>query len=157
RQEYQSHIGGLRLGPRGGLVWSPFRNGKTTVRGGGGIFFDWFDAQLYAQAIQLDGTHQQIETIVQPGYPDPTAGGRASLLPNGRVQIADLDQPVLGETSVGVEQQLPGSIRVNAMLIRRRGSSALRGVNINAPRADGSRLDPTAGTITRIESTAASS
>jgi len=158
RDEYQSHVGGLHVGPRGGFVWSPFRHAKTTLRGGGGVFFDWFDAQAYLQAIQLDGTRQQIETTVQPGYPDPAAGGRALLLPNGRVQLAgDLDQPVLKEASIGVEQQLPRSMRLNAMLIHRRGSHALRGVNVNAPRADGSRPDPTAGTITDIQTTASSS
>src|SRR5262245_34312792 len=158
RQEYQSHIGGFHVGPRGSVVWSPFKSGKTTVRGGAGIFFDWFDVQTYAQAVQLDGSHQQIQTIVQPGYPDPTLGGRPLLLPNGRVQIAsDLDQPVLKEASIGIEQQLPGSIRLNTMFIHRRGSHALRGVNLNAPRADGSRPDPTAGTITDIQSTASSS
>ena len=36
---------------------------------GAGVFFDWFDALSYEQAMQLDGSHQQIETIVQPGYP----------------------------------------------------------------------------------------
>src|SRR5207244_4732589 len=79
RQEYQSHVGGLQLGPRGGFAWSPFKSGRTTVRGGGGIFFDWFDAQSYEQAVQLDGTHQRIETIVQPGYPVAASGeiGRA--------------------------------------------------------------------------------
>ena len=71
RQEYQSHIGGFNLAPRGGIAWSPFKSGKTTIRGGGGVFFDWFDAQAYEQGVQLDGTHQQIETIVQPGYPNP--------------------------------------------------------------------------------------
>jgi hypothetical protein len=158
RQERQSNIGGLHVGPRGGIAWSPFKNGKTTVRGGAGIFFDWLDSQTYAQAIQLDGTHQQIETIVQPGYPDPALGGRALLLPNGRVQLAaDLLQPTLKEATVGVEQQLPGSIRLNAMLVRRRGSNVLRGVNLNAPRADGSRPDPTAGAITDVQSTATSS
>jgi hypothetical protein len=157
RQEYQSHIGGLRLGPRGGLAWSPFKHGKTTVRGGAGVFFDWLEAQTYAQAIQLDGTHQQIETIVEPGYPDPTRGGRALVLPNGRVALADdLVQPVLNEATIGVEQQLATGVRLNAMVIHRRGSSLLRGVNVNAPRADGSRPDPAAGTITSIQSTAAS-
>lgn len=157
RQEFQSHIGGLHLGPRGGAVWSPFRNGKTTVRGGAGVFFDWFDAQQYLQAVQLDGVHQQIETIVAPGYPDPASGGRAVLLPNGRVQFAgDLAQPILKEASVGIEQQLPGGLRLNTMYIRRRGSRALRGINLNAPRADGSRPDPSAGTITEIQSTASS-
>ncbi len=133
---------------RGGMAWSPFKNGKTTVRAGAGVFFDWFDALTYQQAIQLDGTHQQIETIVQPGYPDPSIGGRALLLPNGRVQLMpDLEQPRLVETSVGVERQLPGAARLNVMYMRRRGSSELRGVNINAPAANGIRPDPSAGTI----------
>jgi hypothetical protein len=158
RQEYQSHIGGLHVGPRGGAVWSPFRSGKTTVRGGAGVFFDWFDAQQYQQAVQLDGSHQQIETIVQPGYPDPLLGGHAITLPNGRVQIAnDLEQPVLKEANIAVEQQFPHGLRVNTMYIRRRGSNALRGVNLNAPLADGTRPYPTAGTITDIQSTASSS
>jgi hypothetical protein len=158
RQEWQAHIGGLHLGPRGGFAWSPTKSGRTTIRAGAGIFFDWFDAQSYTQAIQLDGSHQQIETIVQPGYPDPNSGGRALLLPNGRVRLADdLAQPVLREASFGIEQQLAGSIRLNTMLIRRRGANALRGVNINAPNAAGVRPDPTAGTITEIRSTARSS
>jgi carboxypeptidase family protein/TonB-dependent receptor-like protein len=157
RGELQSHIGGFHLGPRAGLAWSPLKSGKTTVRAGGGVFFDWFDALNYEQAVQLDGTHQQIETIVQPGYPNPLAAGSALLLPNGRIRLgADLGQPHLFETSAGVEQLLPGGSRLNLMYIRRRGSSELRGVNVNAPAATGVRPDSTAGTITEIQSTASS-
>jgi hypothetical protein len=48
--------------------------------------------------VQLDGTHQQIQTIVHPGYPDPAMGGRAVALPSGRVEIAsELNQPKLRE------------------------------------------------------------
>jgi hypothetical protein len=155
RQEYQTHIGGFHLGPRGGIVWSPFKNGKTTVRAGGGIFFDWFDAQAYEQAVQLDGSHQQIETIVRPGYPDPLIGGIAIALPPGRVRLSpDLLQPEVHETMFGVERVLPGDFRLNAMYIRRRGVNQLRGVNINAPLASGLRPDPASGTITAIESSA---
>jgi len=152
RQEFQSHIGGLNLAPRGGIAWSPFRSGRTSVRAGGGIFFDWLDAQTYEQAAQLDGTHQQIETIMQPGYPDALVGATPIVLPAGRVQFArDLNQPRLVEAIAGVEQALPGEVRVNAMYMRRRGSNLLRGVNINAPFA-GVRPDPALGTVTEIQS-----
>ncbi len=121
------------------------------------MFFDWFDALAYEQGVQLDGTHQQIEAIVAPGYPDPAAGGFAIALPAGRVQFApELTQPTLKEAMAGVEQQLPGALRLNAMYIRRRGSSLLRGVNVNAPRADLTRPDPQSGTVTEIRSTASS-
>jgi hypothetical protein len=43
------------------------------------------------------------------------------------------------------------------MFVRRRGSNQLRGVNLNAPLADGSRPYPSAGTITEVESIAESS
>ena len=111
--------------PRGGIAWSPFKSGKTTIRGGGGIFFDWFDAQSYEQGVQLDGTHQQIETIVQPGYPDPTArrardraARRARAVRAGSGRSRGSPRPI-----VGVEQTLPGEVRLNTMYIRRRGSN----------------------------------
>ena len=157
RQEYQSHIGGLNLAPRGGIAWSPFRNGKTTIRVGGGVFFDWFDAQAYEQGVQLDGSHQRIETILQPGYPDAALGGTALALPAGRVQFAaNLEQPRLTEAIAAVEQTLPGEVRLNTMFITRRGSNQLRGVNVNAPPANGPRPDPASGTVTEIQSTARS-
>jgi Carboxypeptidase regulatory-like domain len=157
RQEIQSHISGLHLGPRGGVTWSPFKSGKTTVRAGAGRFFDWFDAQNYEQAVQLDGTHQQIQTIVQPGYPDAALGGHAFVLPSGRVQIAPrLEQPELREAMAGVEQTLPGDVRVQAMYIHWSGVNLLRGVNVNAPFANGTRPDPWSGPITQIESSASS-
>jgi hypothetical protein len=158
RQEVQSHIGGVNVAPRGGIVWSPFRSGKTTVRAGAGIFFDWFEAEAYARGVQLDGTHQQIETIQSPGFPDPQSGGFALALPAGRVEFAPgLTQPTLKESMVGVEQALPGEIRVGAMFIHRRGSALLRGVNVNAPGADGVRPDPLSGAVAEIQSTARSS
>src|SRR5206468_8043878 len=157
RQEVQSHIGGLHLGPRGGITWAPFKSGRTTFRAGGGIFFDWFDAQNYEQAGQLDGTHQRIETIVQPGFPNPALGGRALALPAGRVQIAPtITQPELREAMAGVEQAVRADMRVQAMYIHRSGVHLLRGVNVNAPRANGQRPDPWSGPVTEIESIASS-
>jgi hypothetical protein len=158
REETQQHIGGFNLGPRGGIAWSPFKDGKTTIRAGGGVFFDWFDAPDYEQAIQLDGTRQQISTIVAPGYPDATRGGLALALAAGRVELAaNLQQPMLKETNVGIERQLPHNVRLNGMYVRRQGTNQLRGVNINAPLADGARPDPAAGAITQIQTSAASS
>ena len=57
---------------------------------------------------------------------------------------------MLSEAIVGVEQMLPKEIRLNTMYIHRRGRHALRGVNVNAPLADGSRPDPSAGPITGV-------
>src|SRR5262249_46137539 len=128
-----------------------------TIRGGGGVFFDWLDAQTYEQAVQLDGSHQRVETTLEPGYPDPALGGRAFALPPGRVQFAaGPAQPPQGERLIGVEQQTSGTSGLNAMYIQRAGVPQLRGVNINAPGADGRRPDPSAGTITEVQSTAAS-
>src|SRR6185295_15170692 len=158
RQEFQTHIGGLNLAPRGGFTWAPTRNGKTTVRAGAGIFFDWLETQAYEQGVQLDGTHQQIDAILSPGFPNPLDGGQAIVLPAGRVQFApDLRQPTLKEMMAGVEQTLPGDIRLTTMYIRRRGSNLLRGVNVNAPLPGGVRPDPLSGAVTEIQSSARSS
>lgn len=157
RQEWQSPIGGLHLGPRGGLAWSPLKNGATTVRAGGGVFFDWLDTQSYEQMLQLDGVHQHIEATVHPGFPDPTRGGAVSTLPLGRVQMAaTMVQPRVIESMVAVEQLFPNEVRLSATFVRRTGAHELRGTNINAPIEGGRRPDPLSGPVTEVQSTAGS-
>src|SRR5213079_1279268 len=89
RQELQAHVSDMtNLGPRGGVTWSPFKNGKTTVRAGGGLFFDWLDADTYEQTLRVDGTRQQDLVIVNPGYPDPFGGGvTQTVLPSSGYQL----------------------------------------------------------------------
>ena len=152
RHEIQTHVNDYwNVAPRFGATWSPFKSGSTTIRGGVGIFYDWYEAQLYEQTLRVDGT-RQVDTVVQnPGFPDPFAGGDAVVLPSSRyIQDDDLRLPTTLRTNVGVERTFGRWARVNAGYSFARGSSLFRGRNINAPLEDGSRPDPTTGNITHL-------
>ena len=155
RHEVQTHVDDrANLAPRLGATWSPFKSGSTTLRGGAGIFYDWYDAQTYEQTLQVDGTQQVDLAVLNPGYPDPLAGGNVSVLPAGRiVQSPDLVQPAIARTNLAVEQTLGRYARVNVLYGYARSRTALRGHDINAPLA-GARPDPASGTVTQVESTA---
>ncbi|MBO0861015.1 MAG: TonB-dependent receptor [Chloracidobacterium sp.] len=140
--------------PRAGFAWSPFKKGNTTFRGGGGIFYDWLAAETYEQALLVNGQRQSDLNISNPGFPDPFAGGTAATIPSSRIQIdPNLRAPYVAQASIGVEQSLPGNIRLMSQYSYRRGIHQLRGRNINAP-IDGVIPDPTAGVVTQIESSA---
>jgi len=156
RQELQTQVGDAwNIGPRGGVTWAPFKGGKTTVRAGGGLFFDWFDAETYEQTLRVDGQHQQDLVVVNPGYPDPLSGGAAQeILPSSRYQVDDaLVLPKRGVGLVAVTQQFSPVLSLNAMYSHTTGWNRLRGRNVNAP-VDGERPDPSLGTVTQVESTA---
>jgi hypothetical protein len=159
RQELQTHIDDrLNLAPRLGVTWSPFKSGSTTVRGGAGIFYDWYDAQTYEQTLRVDGTHQVDLAVINPGYPNPFIGGSVAVLPPGRiVQSPDLVQPTLARSNLAVEQALGKHARLIALYGYGRSRTVLRGHDINAPLADGQRPDASSGTVTQVESTARSS
>lgn len=158
RAERQSAVGGVSLGPRGGISWSPVQSGKTAVRGGAGVFFDWFDADAYLQYVQLDGAHQRVETIVAPEYPYLTSEGASAGLGNGRTQLSPLlQQPTVRDMNVAVEQMISSAMRVSVMVMHRRGTQQLRGIDVNAPDASGARPDPSAGPITEVRSIGRSS
>ena len=156
RQEFQSHLDDRwNLAPRASLTWSPFTHGRTTIRGGGGIFFDWLESEVYEQVLRVDGVRQQDLVITNPGFPDPFAGGATQqVLPASRYRLADgLVMPRRLMANVGLSQQLAGGFGVNVSYSRIRGENRFRGRNINAP-IDTVRPDPTAGNVTQVESTA---
>src|SRR5262249_54884872 len=158
RHEAQTNLNDRNnLMPRAGFAWSPFKKGNTAIRGGGGIFYDWFGTEPYEQALRVNGQQQTDLIINTPGFPDPFAGGTAKTLPPSRIQISpDLRMPYVAQASFGVEQSLPHNIRLMSQYFYRRGIHQLRGRNINAPvqSAGGILPDPASGVITQIESSA---
>jgi hypothetical protein len=158
RHEVQTHADDyVNFAPRLGATWSPFKSGRTTFRGGVGIFYDWYDSQFYEQTLRVDGSRQLDLVVRNPGFPDPLAGGDAVALPASRyLQAEDLKLPRTLRSNAGVEQTIGRFVRMNVAYSFSQGRNLFRGRNVNAPFADGTRPDPTAGNITRVESTARS-
>jgi outer membrane receptor for ferrienterochelin and colicin len=157
RNEMQSHIGDhLNLMPRLGFTTTPWGN-RTAIRGGYGLFYDWYSANLYDQTLRVDGVSQRDLLILNPGYPNPLNGTEAQILPRGRIQAdPNLRMPQIHQGSLGVERQLGQNFSVQATYQMLRGRQQIRSININAPDEFGNRPDPTVGTVTQFESMARS-
>jgi len=133
RYELQTHVTDHNgLAPRFGMTWSPFKSGRTTVRGGGGIFYDWLNTGTYAQTIRVDGFHQRDLTITNPSYPDPGDVGNISVT-NRYLLGGDYVMPRNIGVNVGLDQTLTPRIRVSASYTMTRASEVARGRNTNAP------------------------
>ncbi len=63
RVEQQEVTDSWRVGPRAGLVYSPFRSGRTIFRAGTGVFYDRVPLNVYGFALYPD----QIVTTYNPG------------------------------------------------------------------------------------------
>jgi hypothetical protein len=153
RQEMQSYIDdALNLMPRLGFTWNP-GGSRTAIRGGYGIFYDWYDAALHDQTIRVNGELQRDLLILDPGYPDPAGGVTAEVLPGGRVQAdPNLKMPYVQQASIGVDRPIGQFLTLQSSYQWQRGHNQLRSRNINAPDEFGMRPDPSAGTVTQIES-----
>ena len=93
-----------------------FRNGRTVLRGGVGLFYDWYDAQTYEQTLRVDGERQSEVAIRNPGFPDPylaVPGSSITVLPSGRiVQSSDLSMPSFLRANVAVERSVGNAVRL---------------------------------------------
>ena len=156
RQEFQTHMSDRsNFAPRGGFTWSPFKSGKTTVRAGVGLFYDWLEAEIYEQTLRVDGSRQQDLVVVNPGFPDPLGGGVSEqVLPPSKYMLSDaLVLPKRAMALFAVTQRLSNAVNINASYTHQQGWDRFRGLNVNAP-LDGVRPDPTLGNVTQVESTA---
>ncbi|HLL73836.1 MAG TPA: carboxypeptidase-like regulatory domain-containing protein [Pyrinomonadaceae bacterium] len=155
RHEMQTHLGDRsNFAPRLGFAWSPLKSGKVTLRGGAGLFYDWFTSSTFEQTVRVDGVRQRDLIVTSPGFPDPLVDGDGRALPPSRIQSdPNLQMPYVLQSSVGMETQLFKRFRFMTDYQFQRGVHLLRGRNINAPLGPGlPRPDPTLGNVTQIES-----
>ncbi len=155
RHEVQSHLDDTwNLAPRIGFTWTP---GKFTLRGGYGIFYDWYESGTYEQTLRVNGLTQQEIVIRNPIYPDPSGGTAGEALPPSRYQTSPgLEMPYVHQASLGVERTFFEALRVMTMYTMTRGRNQLRARNVNAPvltEAGFVRPDPSLGNVVELEST----
>ncbi|MFL6114839.1 MAG: TonB-dependent receptor domain-containing protein, partial [Catenulispora sp.] len=150
RYEAQTHLGdNINLSPRVSFAWTPFKSGSTTLRGGFGVFNDWYDDSLYEQALRLDGEHQRDLIVRNPTYPAIDLSGAAQLAPSVTRIAGDLVMPQITRASFGVEHAFTNwaQFRSNYFIQR---SDEFRAVNLNSP-IDGVRPLPAFGIITYVD------
>lgn len=149
RYELQTHVEGIgNIGPRFGLTWAPFKDGKTTLRASWGIFYDWLGINTYEQTLRVDGFRQRELNIIDPSYPDP---GSAGIIPLTNVYLLgdDMRMARTNRVSVGVDRAFTPRIRGSVSYSHMRGEGLLRGDNLNAPIA-GVRPDPLFNNIIEV-------
>ena len=166
RQEMQSLIADtLNLMPRLGLTYSP-RSSKTIIRGGYGLFYDWYESNLYDQTLRVNGIAQRDLRVNCPGYPDAFAassdplcqaafGGVPVVQPGGRIQAhPDLRMPHVHQASASIERPIGANLRTMISYQMLRGRHQMRSRDINTPDPlTGLRPEPTIGSVTQFEST----
>lgn len=141
RYEAQNHVDDYNsFGPRLGFTWTPFKNGKTTIRAGGGMFYNWLSSGTWAQTIRFDGTHQRELNIANPAWPDP--GSVGTITPANLYTIGDnYKVPRSIGYSLGLDQVITPRFRVYLSYRHNTTSDLARGMNLNLP-VNGVRPDP---------------
>jgi hypothetical protein len=152
RYEVQTHVKDYgNIGPRFGVTWAPFKNGKTTIRSSWGIFYDWLMTNTYEQTLRVDGFRQRELNVLNPPFPDPS-GGISTITPVNRYLLdPELQNVKRALVSGGIDYAFNPRTRVNLTYRYLRGIGLLRGQNLNAP-VNGLRPDQTFGNVVQVVS-----
>lgn len=155
RYELQNNLAdNNNFSPRLAFSWSPFPSGKTTFRGGIGIFYNWIETSTLL-AIKSQDENQPGEIIIlNPAFPNPLLSGEHQILPPSfLLQAENLKNPENLLASFGFQHRFSNLHQLRVEYVFQKGIHQLRSRDINAP-IDGIRPNVNFGRITQIESSA---
>ena len=127
------------IGPRFGFAWSPFQSGRTSVRGGAGLFFIPNDPLVYRiTATRSSPLYTEFRISNPQNFPDGLATIAATERGGGEAQAIPFDNfrsPRAFQYNLNVQQQLGESNVVTFGFTGNRGISLLTIGDYNTPLA----------------------
>jgi hypothetical protein len=130
------------IGPRFGFAYDPFGRGKTSVRGGFGIFYDRIPTNTLI-APSGNPPFNVIANIFDGNIDNPGGGTARQFPPNLTAFPTRLPTPSVISYNLGVQQELPRNAIVEIAYVGNLGRHVPRTININQL-AEGTRLNPPA-------------
>lgn len=128
--------------PRLGFAWDVRGDGRTVVRGGGGVFYDQYYLYITRRFLyQGPASYTQTITLKPGDVGFPTFPNSLATLPGNTQQAARdlylpadrLLNPYSTQFSFGVQQKLPGRLTLTVDGITQHTARQMRAIDINAP------------------------
>jgi hypothetical protein len=103
------------LAPRFGFAWDPFKDGKTSIRGGYGIYHEQVLNGTFLQDIGLNPPYQQTATASNTRFENPGGGIATNLTVQGlRAVQSNWETPYMQHWSLDWQQQLTSKTVITA-------------------------------------------
>ena len=114
--------------PRVGLAWDPLGTGRTSVRGGFGIFHDQILPKYYFFSGSLNPPFTTRTSIVNPPFPNVIANFNANAYIPAQLQTVnyDLRTPYIMQFNASIQRALTDSLDVTASYVGSRGRNLIR-------------------------------